>query len=135
MSTKELVDESQDVIQLYLKTDICIRPYTIANKENMGLEKYNMVVFDGVVHEEQMACVETNGVIRYLNGLNEFAPEIKFISDPNKRAAKIKEIRTIVSYIEKEMAANVLDIEDSDFWNKVKICKPNNHELHKWLRC
>lgn len=129
MSTKELVDESQDVIQSYLKTDICIRPYTIANKENMGLEKYNMVVFDGVVHEEQMACVETNGVVRYLNGLNEFAPEIKFISDPNKRAAKIKEIRTIVSYIEKEMAANVLDIEDSDFWNKVKICKPSNHEF------
>jgi hypothetical protein len=129
MSTKELVDESQDVIQSYLKTDICIRPYTIGNKENMGLEKYNMVVFDGIVHEEQMACVETNGVVRYLNGLNEFAPEIKFISDPVKKAAKIKEIRTIVSYIEKEMASNVIDIEDPEFWNKVKICKPSNHEF------
>ena len=71
----------------------------------MGLEKYGMTLFDGVFHEEQLACIEVNGIKRYLTGLNEFAPEIKLIKDPDAKAARIKEIRTVVSQLEQDLAA------------------------------
>ena len=47
----------------------------------MGLEKYGLSLHDGVYHEEQLACIENNGIKRYVTGLNEFAPEIKLIKD------------------------------------------------------
>lgn len=116
---------------------ITIRPFFDSEITNMGLEKYGMTLFDGVFHEEQLACIEMNGIKRYLTGLNEFAPEIKLIKDKDARDARIKEIRTIVAQLEAELAANVIDINDTDFWNKVKICRPDNNEL--WdkitLRC
>ena len=43
----------------------------------MGLENYGLSLFDGVTHQEQLACLEINGIVRYLTGLNEFAPEVK----------------------------------------------------------
>lgn len=108
---------------------IAIRPYVNHNKENLGLERYNMALFDGIYHSETMACIEKNGVVRYLNGLNEFAPEIKLMADPELKAAKIKEIRSIVVQLEKELASNVIDPEDKDFWNKVTLLKPDNTEF------
>jgi hypothetical protein len=116
---------------------ITIKPYFDPDQENQGLEKYGMVLFDGVFHEEQLACIERNGIHRYLTGLNEFAPEVKLIKDPEERDSKIKEIRTVVAQLEKDLAANVIDPEDSEFWNKVKLLKPDNDEF--WnkisLRC
>lgn len=108
---------------------ITIKPYFDPNRSNMGLEKYGMTLFDGVFHEEQLACIEVNGIKRYLTGLNEFAPEIKLIKDPDAKAARIKEIRTVVSQLEQDLAANMIEPTDPDFWNKVKICKPDNNEL------
>ena len=110
------------------KTAIAIRPFFDKNAANMGLETYNQVLFDGVKHHEQLACLEVNGVIRYITGLNEFAPEIKLLA-PEQREAKIREIRTSVADLERELAANVLDIEDKDFWNKVKLLTPTNKEF------
>lgn len=111
------------------KGPIAIRPYFNNQNSNMGLEKYGLTLFEGVSHEEQLACLENNGVKRYLTGLNEFAPEIKKIANPEEREAKIKEIRTIVSELEKELAANVINPEDPDFWNKVKLLRPDNDEF------
>lgn len=108
---------------------ITIKPFFDPEITNMGLEKYGMTLFDGVFHEEQLACIEINGIRRYLTGLNEFAPEIKLIKDPDARGARIKEIRTVVSQLEAELGANVVDPNDPDFWNKVKICSPSNSEL------
>lgn len=108
---------------------ITIKPYFDPNRSNMGLEKYGMTLFDGVFHEEQLACIEVNGIKRYLTGLNEFAPEIKMIKDSDMKAARIKEIRTVVSQLEQDLAANMVDPLDPDFWNKVKMCKPDNNEL------
>lgn len=108
---------------------ITIKPFFDPNKSNLGLEKYNMSLFDGVFHEEQLACIERNGITRYLTGLNEFAPEIKLIKDPEEREAKIKEIRNVVSELEKELAANIIDPNDKDFWNKVQLLSPNNHDF------
>ena len=34
---------------------IAIKPYFNENKENMGLEKYKMTLFDGVWHHESIA--------------------------------------------------------------------------------
>lgn len=108
---------------------VAIRAFFNPNKENMGLEKYNMTLHEGVYHTEQLACLENNGIKRYLTGLNEFAPEIKRISDPELRSAKIKDIRTTVAQLEKDLAANVIDPEDEQFWNKVQILRPDNSEF------
>ena len=107
------------------KTKIAIRPYVDATVANMGLEEYNMALYDGVVHFEQLACLENNGVVRYITGLNEFAPEIKKLPTEMKEA-RIKEIRAAVADLETELASNVLDVEDKDFWSKVELLKPNN---------
>lgn len=108
---------------------ISIKPFFDPNKPNLGLEKYGLALFDGVFHEEQLACIEKNGIKRYITGLNEFAPEIKLIPDPEVREAKIKEIRTIVAQLERELATNVVDPKDPDFWNKLTLLQPNNDDF------
>lgn len=116
---------------------ITIKPYFDPEATNLGLEKYGMSLFDGVAHEEQLACLENNGIKRYITGLNEFAPDVKLIPDKEEREAKIREIRTVVAQLEQDLAANVVEPNDPDFWNKIKMCSPNNDEL--WskitLRC
>jgi len=108
---------------------ISIRPYFDPNVSNMGLEKYGMVLFEGITHQEQLACIERNGVMRYVTGLNEFAPEVKLIKDKDIREATIKDIRQTVSQLEKELNANVVDPEDANFWDKIELLAPNNHEF------
>jgi len=113
------------------KTAIAVRPFFDNSVSNMGLESYGLSLYDGVKHFEQLACLEQNGVIRYLTGLNEFAPEIKLLK-PEDKEARVREIRTAIAELETELAANVLDIEDPQFWNKVKLLKPDNKEF--WNR-
>jgi len=108
---------------------ITIKPYLDRSISNMGLEDYEMVVFPGTYQREGIACVEQNGRIRYLNGLDESAPEVKGITNPEVKAAKIKEIRSIVAMLEFEKHYNVIDIDDVEFWNKVQTYKPNNTEF------
>tara|TARA_R110000851_G_scaffold189917_2_gene340266 strand:+ start:615 stop:1637 length:1023 start_codon:yes stop_codon:yes gene_type:complete len=110
------------------KSKITIRPYFDARSENMGLENYGLSLFDGVKHQEQLACLEINGINRYLTGLNEFAPEVKKLSLESKES-RIKEIRRSIVELEAELASNIIDPEDSDFWNKVKLLKPDNSDF------
>ena len=110
---------------------VAVRPYFNPDKENMGLESYGMSLHDGVWHEESLACLEMNGVKRYVTGLNEFAPEVKMLP-PGEKEIKIKEIRKAVSQLEAELAANVIDPEDKDFWNKLTLLKPDNDSF--WSR-
>ena len=113
------------------QSTIAVRPFFDNAVSNMGLENYGLSLYDGVKHFEQLACLEQNGVIRYLTGLNEFAPEIKLLN-PEDKEARINEIRTAVAELERELAANVLEIDDPQFWNKVKLLKPDNKEF--WNR-
>jgi hypothetical protein len=113
------------------QTPIAVRPFFDSSASNMGLEDYGMSLFDGVTHHEQIACLENNGVVRYLTGLNEFAPDIRLLNEEDK-ASRIREIRAAVSELEKELAANVIDLDDPQFWNKVKLLKPDNSEF--WNR-
>ena len=108
---------------------ISIKPFFDPQATNLGLEKYGMSLFDGVFHEEQLACIEQNGIKRYITGLNEFSPDVKLIPDKEEREARIKEIRTVVAQLEQDLAANVVDPADPDFWNKVKMLNPNNDDL------
>jgi hypothetical protein len=110
------------------RSTIAIKPFFDPMKENMGLEKYGLSLFDGAFHEEQLACLEINGIRRYLTGLNEFAPEVKNLL-PDEQEAKIKQIRSVVAQLEKELAANVIDPSDEQFWNKVKLLRPDNIEF------
>lgn len=116
---------------------ISVKPYFDPESANLGLEKYGITLYDGVFHEEQLACIERNGIQRYITGLNEFAPEVKLIADKDVREAKIKEIRTVVAQLERELAANMVEVEDPKFWDNVKLLKHDNHEF--WnkitLRC
>jgi hypothetical protein len=110
------------------KTAIAVRPFFDSRSSNMGLEEYGMTLFDGVTHTEQLACLENNGVTRYITGLNEYAPEIKLL-DPDTRESKVKAIREAVAELEKELAANMINPEDIDFWNKVKLLSPSNSDF------
>ena len=107
---------------------IAIRTFFDQDIENMGLENYSMSLFEGVVHEEELTCLEVNGIKRYITGLNEFAPEIRKLT-PAKREAKVREIRKAVSQLERDLAANIIDPEDPEFWNKVKLLRHDNHEF------
>lgn len=110
------------------RSSVAIKPFFDKIKENMGLEKYGLSLFDGAFHEEQLSCLEMNGIKRYVTGLNEFAPEVKNLP-PDEQEAKIKQIRQVVAQLEKELAANVLDPNDEQFWNKVKLLRPDNSEF------
>lgn len=110
------------------KTAIAVRPFFDSRTSNMGLEEYGMTLFDGVTHTEQLACLENNGVTRYITGLNEYAPEIKLL-DPETKESKVRAIREAVAELEKELAANVIEPDDKDFWNKVKLLSPSNTEF------
>lgn len=110
------------------RSTIAIRPYFDPQVDNMGLQKYGLSLFDGAFHEESIACLEINGIKRYLTGLNEFAPEVKEL-EPEEQEAKIKQIREVVAQLEKELAANVIKADDPDFWNKVKLLRPDNNEF------
>ena len=123
---------------LFKKTGrIHVKPFVDNTKDNMGLQNYNMTVFPGTYHEEQLAAIERNGVVRFITGLDEFAPEVQNIKDDEKREAVIRNIRTIVAYLEKVLAINVIEIGDTEFWNKVKMLRPDN--LKFWggisMRC
>jgi len=122
--------------QLGKSATIAVRPFFSPNKENMGLEQYGLSLHDGVYHEENLACLEMNGVKRYITGLNEFDPKAKMLSK-DKKKTKIKEIKEVVAQLEAELAANVVDPSDKDFWNKLTIMKPDNSKF--WdkisLRC
>lgn len=111
------------------KGPIAIKPYVNQSIDNMGLQNYGLALFEGVYHEEQLACIEHNGIKRYITGLNEFAPDIKLIPDPEVREAKIREIRNVVSDLEKQLAANVINPDDPEFWNKVKLLRPDNDDF------
>jgi hypothetical protein len=110
------------------KSTVAIRPYFDSKVENMGLQKYGLSLFDGAFHEESIACLEMNGIRRYLTGLNEFAPEVKELSF-DEQESKIKQIRQVVAQLEKELASNVIDPTDEMFWNKVKLLKPDNNDF------
>jgi len=107
---------------------VSIRPY-FEGGENMGLENYGMTMHEGAVHTEQLACIENNGIKRYITGLNEFAPDIKLIKDPEEKAAKIKEIRTIVAQLERDLAGNPVKADAENFWDQVTLLRPNNDEF------
>ena len=56
--------------------------------------------------------------------------DIKLINYATKHGLKkVKEIREVVCQLEKELAANVIDPEDKDFWSKVQVLQPNNNKF------
>lgn len=115
---------------------VSIKPY-ISGLPNAGLEKYDMVVSDGAHHREVLGLVERNGIKCYLTGLNEMAPEVQKIQDPEKKEAVIRDIRKTVVFLENSLAGNFTltekDIDEYDekgkptgklsdtFWGKVTM--------------
>lgn len=110
------------------KSSVAIRPFFNEQVDNMGLQRYGLSLFDGAFHEESIACLEMNGTKRYLTGLNEFAPELNDLP-LDEREAKIAQIRAVVSDLEKRLAANQVDPKDEQFWNKIKLLRPDNYDF------
>jgi len=108
---------------------ISIRPYTSTSISNMGLEKYEMALFEGVYHEESIIYLDPTGSGKrlYITGLNEFAPELSLL-DIDEKEAKIKDIRECVARIETYFG-NPLKVDDKDFWSKVVTARPDNYEF------
>ena len=102
-----------------------IRPY-FEMVSNMGLEKHKQVLFDGAKHTYEMAAVQEGDSVRYLTGIDPFAPYVELESDPEKKEALIEEIKRIVIASEAKLASNVIKKDDEEWWNKVKKLKPNN---------
>lgn len=115
------------------QSEIFIRPFVEKGKLNMGLERYEQVLFEGCFHEETLSCLESNGIKRYLTGLDEFAPEIKRLPT-EERVAKVKQIRATVAELEKVLAGNVLDVESADFWKDVQILTPKNYDFWETVK-
>ena len=124
--SKKKTPKIEDMFQKVGK--ISIKPFVDPNQENMGLEDYGFALFPGTFHEEQIAALEKNGVVRYITGLDEFAPEVQRL-DAETREAVVKNIRMVVSFLEKQLASNVIKIDDENFWDKVELLKPNNHQF------
>jgi len=106
---------------------ISIKPYLDPNQSNMGLENYGYALFPGTYHEEQLAAIERNGVVRYITGLDEFAPEVQNLAEGDLKNSIIHNIRSVVAHLEKLLATNVINVDDPEFWNKVKMLRPDNH--------
>ena len=49
-----VIDKHQS---LKRNSSLTIRPYVDTQMANMGLEKYQMALFEGVFHEESLACL------------------------------------------------------------------------------
>lgn len=110
------------------KTGISIEVYD-SGKENMGLEKYGMAVFPGTTQTESITCIMEGNKPRYVTGLDEFAPTVRNIKDPKEKAARIKEIRKVVAYLESIISSNNINPDDEDFWEKVETLNPHNSEF------
>lgn len=111
---------------------IAIRPY-VDKSANMGLEKYQQVLFEGTSNKVPMWAREDvtgSGNVRFITGLNEFAPELNKL-DPETKAAKILQIRVAVKYLESALASNEVNIKDKDFWKQVKAVRPDNTDFWK----
>lgn len=114
---------SESLVEFYRQykpTDILIRPYVDNTIPNMGLERYGQVLFEGTAQEQQLRCTETNGVLRFTTGLDEFAEAVKKLPDA-EREAKVKIIRETVSKLEREIYGNRLDVNDEEFWEKTRF--------------
>ena len=109
---------------------IAVRPFFSPGKENMGLEQYGLSLHDGVFHEENLACLEMNGVKRYVTGLNEFAPEVKMLSKEKKKA-KITEIRNAVAQLEAELQSTKEHLKRYTSPANSKELYEKNKEVHK----
>lgn len=104
---------------------VTIRPY-FEMVSNMGLEKHKQVLFDGAKHTIEMAAIEEGDGVRYITGIDPFAPYVQLESDKDKQDALIEEIKRVVIKAEAALASNVIKNDDPEWWNKVKKVKPNN---------
>ncbi len=114
-------------------TRLAIRPYILEDPGDLGLSQNKLVVHEGTSHGEQISCTGSGKNVKYVTGLDEFAPALMRM-DEKTRKAKIKEIRKDVIYLERIMGSNPMsdkdvDLEPGEFWAKVKTVHPQNIEF------
>lgn len=116
-----------------MSNTISVRPRTDQKEFNLGLEKYGHVLFPGTYHTLgiwEKEDIGGSGMGRPMTGLDEFAPELDRLPE-DERKSKVKEIRKAVAFLEKTLAANELNVNDKDFWGKVKVIRRDNLRFWK----
>ena len=103
LKTTKKITKTNNPLKL-LKGSISVKPYVDNTAENMGLENYGFAIYPGTYQEEQLAAIERNGVVRYVTGLDEFAPEVQNITSDDKKNAVITNIRFVVKELEQQLA-------------------------------
>ena len=63
-------------------TSIAIRTYFDGDTDNMGLENYGMSLFEGVVHQEELSCLEINGIKVDEGYLKKLSKKLNLTKDP-----------------------------------------------------
>lgn len=136
LSTKEISVSDETVITKSSAEDFDFSSYSHAvikpfvhGEGSLGLDKYGLVVFPNTHQTEPIGCVEQGGSIRYLTGLDEFAPSVLSIKDKKAKEARILQIRKTVAYVENVLNSNKLDVEDDMFWSKVQTLRPDNSKF------
>lgn len=126
-------EETDIITELLNRKSIEVRPFIRQGKFDMGLESYGMVMFPEAKLTIEMSHYEINNIPIYNNGLNEFSKSVQLLPKEEKYN-KICDIRTIIIYLEKILASNVIDINDVDFYGKCKVVRQDNLQLWSDLR-
>jgi hypothetical protein len=114
-----------------LKSVISIEPYVDPEYKNMGLERYGMSGFPGGGEVEDLGSITIGNKTTYLTGLDENAEYIRKIEDDAEKAAKIKEIKEVITYLEEEcgLGKDTLKPDNHTFWSKLQLSLENNKRL------
>jgi hypothetical protein len=104
---------------------VTVRAFIDPKAKNMGLEKYNLALFEETSQKEPIRQIIQHGKERFITGLNPFAPEILEM-DEDERSVLEAEMREHVSYLEKTLNNNPVDVKDKEFWSKVELLHPSN---------
>lgn len=124
----DILERALDAQPKARRAYITIEPHFDPSVFNLGLEKYGRVLFEGAKQIEDLGSITVAGVERYKTGLDEYAPDVKLLPK-EEREAKVKQIRETVARLELELAQNVVDPEDKDFWSKVQLLSSTNREF------
>lgn len=103
-----------------------ISPYIDEGEFNFNLEKQGLVIFPNSAYLCYLSSKMVGNKEVFVTGLDENSPDILQLPY-EERMEQIRRIRLVVREIERYNYNNV-DVEDPDFWFKVKYARPDNEQ-------
>lgn len=103
-----------------------ISPYIDEGEFNFNLEKQGLVIFPNSAYLCYLSSKMVGNKEIFVTGLDENSPDVLQLPY-EERVEQIRKIRLVVREIERYNYNNV-DVEDPDFWFKVKFARPDNEQ-------